>query len=134
MSKFLDRAKELRARTDVHYSCSQSVLLPFAEAKGISDELATDFCINFSGGMRVAGTCGAITGGLMALGLYKVNDPSDVASFIREVKSNHDGNTECKDLLKSAREQGIEKKPHCDAMVFECVVLVEKMLRERGLL
>ena len=31
MSKYLDKSKELRARTDIHYNCNQGVVLPFAE-------------------------------------------------------------------------------------------------------
>ena len=35
-------------------------------------------------------------------------------------------------LLKINKEQGREKKPHCDDMDFECVALVEEILKEKG--
>ena len=38
---------------------------------------------------------------------------------------------DCADLVKRNKEMGREKKPHCDALVFECVSLVEKILREQ---
>ena len=39
---------------------------------------------------------------------------------------------DCADLLRRNKELGGEKKPHCDGLVFECVSLVEKILREQG--
>jgi C_GCAxxG_C_C family probable redox protein len=52
------------------YSCSQSVFSAFAEAEGIDLELALGISTSFGAGMaRLGDTCGAVTGGLMALGL-----------------------------------------------------------------
>ena len=39
---------------------------------------------------------------------------------------------ECADLLKRNAEKGLPKKPHCDAMVYEVVDLVETILKEKG--
>ena len=39
---------------------------------------------------------------------------------------------DCASLLRVNKEQGREKKPHCDDMVFECVALVEALLKENG--
>ena len=33
---------------------------------------------------------------------------------------------------KKPAEEGGEKKPHCDAMVYESVALVEEMMRQAG--
>lgn len=134
MSKYLDRAKELRAIVTPHYNCAQSVVLPFAPDVGITEEIALHFARNFGAGMKMAATCGAMTGGLMALGLYGVEDPQSIGEYYRRLRENHNGYLNCSDLLRINREQGREKKPHCDAMVFECVSLVEEMLRERGLI
>jgi hypothetical protein len=132
MSKYLERARELRARTDVHFNCAQSVVVPFAPDAGCTEEQAMLFAANFGGGMRMAATCGAITGGLMALGLYGVDDPKVIGGYYRVLRANHDNLLNCADLLRVNKEQGREKKPHCDAMVFECVELVESILREQG--
>ena len=132
MSKYLDKARELRAIVSPHYNCAQSVIVPFAEDAGIDVETAMRMGANFGGGMRVASTCGAITGGLMALGLYGVDDPSVVIDFIGRIKQNHEGYIECKDLLRINHEKGLEKKPHCDAMVYESVGFVEEILKEKG--
>ena len=37
-------------------------------------------------------------------------------------------------LLKMNAEKGLEKRPHCDAMVFEAVALTEEILRQRGVI
>ena len=132
MSKYLDKAKELRAIVSPHYNCAQSVIVPFAEDAGVDPDTALKMGANFGGGMRIAGTCGAITGGLMALGLFGVDDPKVVVDFINKIKSNHEGYTECRDLLRVNHEKGLEKKPHCDAMVYESVGIVEEILRAHG--
>lgn len=132
MSKYLDRAKELRAITAVHYNCAQSVFLPYAETMGYTEAQAMQIAANFGAGMRIASVCGAITGGLMALGICGVDDPAAVTAYFRKLRANHEGKIDCADLLKINKEQGGEKKAHCDAMVYECVELVEELLKEYG--
>ena len=121
MSVYLDKAKELRANTEVHYNCAQGVLVPFAELAGLTEQQAYKTAANFGSGMKMAATCGAITGGLMVLGLCGVDD-------------GHEGFLDCADLLRINKERGGAKKPHCDAMVYECVGIVEEILRERGVI
>lgn len=133
MSVVLDRAKELRADPSVHYNCAQAVLIPFAEQKGMTREMANALTANFGSGMRAGLTCGAITGGLMALGLYGVGDPKDAQEFIRRMREHHAGLVDCAHLLAENAKTGTPKKVHCDGMVFESVGLVEQMLKERGI-
>ncbi len=130
MSKMLDRAKELRADETKHYNCAQGALVPFAEAKGIDPETAYQIAGNFGAGMKRAATCGAVTGALMALGLYGVEDPAVISEFYRRLKENHQGCLECGDLLRINKENGGNKKTHCDNMVYECVSLVEELLKK----
>ena len=130
MSKLLERAKELRADETKHYNCAQGVLVPFAEARGIDAETAYQIAGNFGAGMKRAATCGAVTGALMALGLYGVEDPAVISEFYRRLKENHQGCLECGDLLRINKENGGNKKTHCDNMVYECVSLVEELLKE----
>lgn len=135
MSRFLDRSRELREDPNVHYNCAQGVFIPFAEEKGLSARTANAIGSNFGAGMKMASVCGAITGGLMALGLYGVEDGPTINRYYRRLKEHHGGLVDCKDLLKAYREQGgADKKRHCDGMVYECVRLVEELLTERGLL
>ena len=129
---YLDRAKELRAITDIHYNCAQSVLVPFAETVGISEDTAYRMAANFGGGMKMAATCGAVTGALMVLGLAGIDDVPLLHEIYRKVKENHEGFLDCADLLRLNAEKGLPKKPHCDAMVYELVEMTEEILRERG--
>ncbi len=129
MSKYLDRAKELRAIVTPHYNCGQSVVVPFAEDAGLTEEQAMGICANFGGGLKRASACGAITGGLVVLGLFGIDNPAEYYQALRE---NHEGMLDCADLLQRNKELGGEKKPHCDALVYECVSLVERILREQG--
>ncbi len=128
MSKYLDKAKELRAITERHYNCAQSVVVPFAKDAGIDEETAYRVASNFGGGMKMGSVCGAVTGGLMALGLLGKDDPSDANAFCRRIRENHAGCLMCRDLLRINAEHGGLKKPHCDAMVYEAVQLVEEMV------
>ena len=130
MSKYLDKAKELRASTEVRYNCGQSVVIPFAEAAGLTVDHAMGICANFGGGLKRGASCGAITGGLIVLGLFGINDPS---AYYRALRENHEGMLDCAELLRRNKELGGEKKPHCDALVFECVSLVESILKEKGI-
>lgn len=129
MSKYLEKARELRAITEPHYNCGQSVVVPFAADAGLTEAQAMGICANFGGGLKRASACGAITGGLVVLGLFGIDDP---AAYYRALRANHEGMLDCADLLRRNRELGGEKKPHCDALVYECVALVEQILRERG--
>ena len=129
MSKYLEKAKELRAIVTPHYNCGQSVVLPFAEAAGLTEAQALGICANFGGGLKRGAACGAITGGLVVLGLFGIDNP---AEYYQALRTSHDGMLECAELLRRNQELGGERKPHCDAMVFECVTLVEQLLRERG--
>ena len=52
------------------FSCSQSVLAAFAPELGLDADAALRVSAAFGGGMgRTGGTCGAVTGALMVLGL-----------------------------------------------------------------
>lgn len=132
MSKYMDRAIALRNDPNVHYNCAQSVLMSFSEEKGLSPDMANALTANLGSGMRVGGTCGAMAGGLLVLGLYGVNDTPSVLSYWKEFKAKHDGMDQCRDLLSVNAKKGNPKKPHCDNMVYEAVELTERILRENG--
>lgn len=92
------------------YNCAQSVVLSFADDLRFSKELALKMAAGFGGGMgKQQGTCGAVTGAIMVLGLLKgeqVNNNDELKSqaygsvkelireFVSEFKS-----TNCKDLI-----------------------------------
>ena len=126
------RAQALRNDPAVHYNCAQGVLVPFAEAAGLDPATAYRLAANFGGGMKRASVCGAVTGGLMALGLLGVEDGPAVAEYHRRLKAAHEGCLDCADLLRLDRERGGDKKAHCDGMVRECAALAEELARRAG--
>lgn len=91
------------------FNCSQSVCTAFAEQLGVDRDTALKFSAGFGGGMgRMAGTCGAVTGAYMALGLKygatSANSEAKAAmyAYIREFAeqftARHPG-LECRELL-----------------------------------
>ena len=132
MSKYLDRAHEIRAIVEPHHNCTQSVLMSFTQSLNLDDETAYKIAVAFGGGMKSGITCGVITGGLMTLGMFGVDDPETTQKLINDFKARHNNMIDCVDLLKVNAANGGQKKPHCDALVYEMVTYVEELLKEKG--
>jgi len=130
------------------FSCSQSVFSAFAEAEGMDLETALSISTSFGAGMaRLGDTCGAITGGMMALGLKfgrTVADDTDakeknyrlVHEFVEEFNKRFE-KTDCRDLLgfdpdspeasqRFANEQELEKR--CAGFVREAAEILEDII------
>lgn len=134
---------------DQGYSCSQSVLAPFAEELGITKETALKITSAFGGGMgRTGNTCGAVSGAVMAIGLKfgtkevisadeKTELYNKVSDFLKEFKSIH-MHTQCKDLLgydiskpdefAIVKENEISKNK-CPGFITSAVEILENMFR-----
>lgn len=134
MDSIMKRSYELRNDPKNHYNCAQGVFIPFAEQKGLTFEQAEGITSNFGSGMRSGLTCGAITGGLMALGLFGLGGPRDSSEFMRRMKEKHEGRTACRDLLAAEVKKPADKKEHCDNMVYEAVEIVTDMLKSHGII
>lgn len=136
MSKYTDLAMERRKQFSPDgrpvYNCCQSVVSIFAQDVGYDEETCMKAATYFRGGMQMGSVCGAITGGLMALGLAGIDDSQVLNEFYRKIRENHDGLMNCKDFLRVNAERGGEKMPHCNAMICECIDYVEQALREKG--
>ena len=94
MSKYMEKAEELRAITTPHYNCAQSVLMAFGDLIDLSPAALYNVAVNFGAGMKSGSTCGALTGGLMALGLLGVDDAETAEMFFRTFKEKHSGCTD----------------------------------------
>ncbi len=119
----LEKAEELRARTDVHFNCCQAILVTFAQEMGLTEEQAYDLGANFGSGMRCGSVCGTLTAALMVLGM-KGYDEVASSAFLRKFREDH-GAIECAALLKKSHDAGIPRKEHCDGLVFEVVQALE---------
>ena len=128
----IEKAKELRAIITPHYNCAQAVVIPFAQEAGLTDEQAYNIARNFGAGMKMGSVCGGITGGLMVLGLFGVDDPATIKAYYKHFTDHHDGLLNCKDLLAVSAKKGEVKKTHCDGMVYEAIMAVETILKEKG--
>ena len=128
-------------------NCSQAVLAAYSECFGLGCDKAFSVAAGFGGGMRMAGTCGAVTGAFMVLGLKngsagtedkdkKLKTYEMVQEFTKKFESRN-GSTLCKDLLDcdistdegmlAANEKGLFSTV-CPKMVREAAEIIEEML------
>ena len=99
MNRHIEKAKELRSPQKC-YNCAETIMMAYADDLGLTESQAECLGCNFGGGMKCGGTCGAITGGLMVLGALGVSSPGAVGAFQRTIRDNHNGMTNCADLLR----------------------------------
>ena len=123
----MEETKGLRARTDIHFNGCQSVLVPFCKECGMTEEEAYRLGAHFGSGMRHGSTCGAVTSALMVLGLAG-RGPDEATEFMRRFREKN-GALDCAALLRMAKENGEERKPHCDRLVFDAVEILEDLLK-----
>jgi C_GCAxxG_C_C family probable redox protein len=135
-----------RSRFSEGFSCSQSVLAAFAPEFGLDVDAALRVSAAFGGGMgRTGGTCGAVTGALMVLGLrYGPTVADKVAKeltyaqardFIARFEARQ-GATTCADLLgvnistpegqAAAREANLFKTT-CPGLVASAAAILVEM-------
>ena len=123
----MEETQGLRARTDVHFNCCQSVLVPFVYVCGLDRDTAFQLGANFGSGMRHGSTCGAVTSALMVLGLAG-KGADEATEFMRRFREKNQA-LDCAGLLRMAKENGEERKPHCDRLVFDAVEILEDLLK-----
>ena len=96
----MELARALRADQDIHYNCCQSVLVTFADDIGLTREQAMALGANFHTGLCHGGTCGALCGAGMVLGLLGYGDP-ETNALVRQLKGER-GATHCVRRTRSA--------------------------------
>jgi C_GCAxxG_C_C family probable redox protein len=127
-------------------NCSQAILTVFGEPFGMDRETARRLGRPFGAGMgRMAGTCGALTGAMMVLGLARdqadeKEAKNDVYRYVRElVKRFEERHTTsvCRELLGAdlSTEKGMEKARKeklvarlCPTYVKDAAKILETML------
>lgn len=78
----MDMKLEAQTYFERQFNCAQSVFAPYAQKFGLDLDTAMKIATPFGGGMGHAGQiCGAVSGGLMAIGLFK-----GIATYDREKK------------------------------------------------
>lgn len=148
----MNRQEQAVAYHRAGFNCAQAILLAFCEELGLQKEFASKVSAGFGGGMRVGGTCGIVTGGLMVLGLkYGQVEAADQETKMRAGKIAVDfqnrfkalyQTTYCKELLghnistpegmAAIKEKGLSEVK-CNPMIKEVVEILENMLDENNL-
>lgn len=92
------------------YNCAQSVLFSFCGELGLDEDAALKLSCGFGGGMgRMGEVCGAVSGGIIALGLKFGRGKNDeraatdfayskIRAFVNRFSAKH-GSCRCRDLL-----------------------------------
>ncbi len=130
-------------------NCSQAVLSCCSESLGLDSETASRVATGFGGGMRMAETCGAVTGAFMVLGLKHGNSTLEdkeskaktyekIVEFTSRFKARN-GSVKCRELLgcdistadgeKKARENGLFVSI-CPNLVRDAAEILEEMLEK----
>jgi C_GCAxxG_C_C family probable redox protein len=130
-------------------ACSQAVLAVYGKPLGLSRKTAMKIAAGFAGGMRLGGTCGAVTGAIMVLGLRHAPQNCDrsagragvyarVVEFAKRFKGRN-GSVVCRELLgcdistPDGMSQALERnlfKTTCVKMVEDAAVILEEMEAE----
>lgn len=133
------------------FDCGQVVLGYFAEDLGLTEEQALKISSSFGGGCGQGGTCGAVAGALMALGMkYGQSVPEDFAqkdimgakqgAFIGQFRKEH-GSILCRDLLghdvsqPGEFEKVVEEgtmMTFCPKLCIDCIHMTETIFEEEG--
>ena len=127
MNQHIEKAMELRQEVPMVNNCAETILRTYAAELGLDADTAAALATNFGGGMKCGSTCGAITAGLMILGAKGITSPSVLAEFRKRIADNHDGMTNCVDLLRANAQKGGVKKEHCDGMIREAIELIDEL-------
>jgi C_GCAxxG_C_C family probable redox protein len=133
--------KAIRHFRDEGYNCSQSVLLTMAEHWKCKNELIPKVATAFGGGMgRCGSVCGALTGGLMAIGIrYGTNEPSAekrsrayelAETFYRQFEKQN-RSVMCRELIGLDLSDAKQRKKAQEEHVFEkkCTVFVKSAVK-----
>jgi len=129
-------------------NCSQAVLIALGGRLGIDRRTAMGVASAFGGGMACTGqTCGAVTGGLMVIGLH-CNKARWFASrrtslayalgrdFLRQFQAR-EGSTQCRQLLEAAGIVGSPQqvmaseayRTHCQKLVHDGAQILDGLLQ-----
>jgi C_GCAxxG_C_C family probable redox protein len=140
-----DRAEEY---FNQKYNCAQSVLMTYASQGGINEETAARLAACFGAGLARRGeVCGAVTGGLMVLGICLAKpEPEDkegnyqLAQEFMHYFENRHGTLMCRKLIgfdlttpegrQQAEDSGVTRTI-CPALVRDSAAILEYMLTQQ---
>ena len=124
-------------------NCGQSVLMPFRDKTGLSEQQSLAVASGFGGGMRCGGICGGISGAVVVLGCqYPAVDAETkkrstvlTKEFQRRFAEQF-GALNCRELLAAKDLHGtplaqeLMHDNHCGRMIVSAVELLHDYLDE----
>jgi C_GCAxxG_C_C family probable redox protein len=124
------------------YNCSQAIFATYGREFGIPLDQAFKIASGFGGGMRIDGTCGAVTGAFMVLGLKFAqgkDKPYDKIIKFAETFCKRNKSTDCQALIDYdiRTEEGMNKATNqglfrtiCSQLVRDSAEILEEMLAD----
>ena len=125
-----------------NYNCSQAIFATYSQEFGVPLERAFKIASGFGGGMRIGGTCGAVTGAFMVLGLKFAqgkDKPYDKIIEFADRFCRRNQSTNCIELIGCdiRTELGMQKaideglfRTICTKMVKDAAEILEAMLTD----
>lgn len=130
-----------------NYNCAQSIVSAYPDLTEPCTSLAMMQAAGFGGGMgRLQGTCGAVTGSVMVIGLNigtEVPDDlikSEIAALVKEFNDRFvqlNKSTACRELIgvdlntaegrEASRQPGIKDKI-CSKCIVDAILILEEIL------
>ncbi len=131
------------------YNCSQSVVLAFADVLDAPRDVLLAAALPLGGGMgRLRQTCGAVSGGAVALGLlFPALKKAEMYALVQELArrfSEKNGSINCGELLRGAglsadtapnpeeRTPEYYRKRPCPDLICDAAEIVEGICRAHG--
>lgn len=129
-------------------NCAQAVVSAYADELNFDKDVALSISCGFGGGMgRLQGTCGAVTGSYMVLGLYNCKDITDnkdrkaatyaMVQRFSEKFLEANGSTDCISLLKQEikTEEGHQKAKEenlfesvCEKCISDSIGIINQLI------
>jgi C_GCAxxG_C_C family probable redox protein len=130
------------------YTCSESVVMAFANHVGLSPETAARIAGGFAGGMAQGKTCGAVTGAIMIIGMkygegrrrdpYHRDHCYQMTQEFSHRFMNLRKSLECSDILmmngidpRNPEEmKALREKKLCGQIIFDAAGILESLIEE----
>lgn len=116
------------------HNCTQAVLCTYQDLIGLDDETLKQMGLGFAVGMgNMEGTCGALSGASLTLGLITKDQKKSLKGMkhIMNKFQERNGTTQCKMLKNNGSGQVVRECPLC---VSDAAEFLEEELKEMGFL
>ena len=125
-NSILETAKHYR--DELSFNCAQTILLSFLPTDELSENTLRNIASPLGAGMKKGLVCGALSASLLVLGYYKVDTAENINKLYSKFEENFGDNYNCAFLLKKATQEKVDRKTHCDNMIYTMLKIVFDIL------